>query len=689
MEERPVVPDTVLPQVWVRPVRPEEYPDFAARRARPVTRGDLDDSFHTVALRGFEYDRSPVAPPETYRLVRLSETLDLWTKTHDFGRVVWPMWPFLYAQNWREAIDELAARQLFLFDIWAYCPSGPLERFEWSEYRASDEVHRYLLDKLGPRFLGYDNGEQDGRYIGGYAKLVCPAPATRRQGYEAFRQYFVQLGNDLQNYLVALHSLTFPHYFASWDNHRLIGTESAQGLPSVPMWYAFVRGAGKQYGLLWFGNASVWNRWGAKDLSDPDAEDTDAPGFLSGPTAGTSLSLLRRLWYVLVMYGSVLMGYEAGHLCNSHAGIFARDPERTPALTEIGRIQLEATRWCESHPDRGEQHTPIALLWDYYTGWAPPRHLYTSDTYLVWGNMPYEKGDHQIDLFLRELYPRYEDAGFYHNEQGFLTATPCGDSFDVLLSDARPEVLARYPCVVLLGETRLEGDLLAKLADYVAAGGHLVAWVDQLGPEADRLFGVAVGGHASANHALLPGNAWPVNEASFRYRELTVSAGAEILAATRQGAPLALRRPGPAGGSCLLFASEFGLTDALLPPHRVVNEVDQPLASPYALLEHVKALLLPALRAHNLVRVEGPPVQYFCNVTARTDRLLVTLCNNGPEPWEGSVRPKNARAIRAIDWMSDRPLEGGEAVRVTVPSLDVVVVELILDRPAFVARGVG
>ncbi|MBM3495806.1 MAG: hypothetical protein FJX72_16000, partial [Armatimonadetes bacterium] len=290
-----------LPRAWVRPVQPEEYPGFAERRARPITRGDLDNEFHTVGLRGFEFDRPPVAPPDKFRIVRIKETLDLWTKTYDFGRIVWPMWPFLYAENWRDAIDEIAARGLYVFDIWAYCPSGTLERYEWSEYRATDEVHRYLIEKLGPRFLGYDNGEQDGRYIGGYAKLVCPGPMTRQQGYEAFKQYFDQLGNDLQNYLVSLNSLTFPHYFASWDNHRMLGAETAQALPSVPMWYALIRGAGRQYGLLWFGNASVWNRWGAKSLANPDADDTDAPGFWSGPTAGTSLGLLKRLWYVLVM----------------------------------------------------------------------------------------------------------------------------------------------------------------------------------------------------------------------------------------------------------------------------------------------------------------------------------------------------------------------------------------------------
>jgi hypothetical protein len=679
--------NAALPQVWVRPVNPEEYPGFAARRARPITRADLGDRFHTVGLRGFEFDRPPAPPPESFRIVRLKETLDLWTRSYDFGDIVWPMWPCFYAENWRELVDELAARELYLFDIWAYCPSGLLEKYEWSEYQASDELHAALLEKLGPRFLGYDNGEQDGRYIGNYAKQVCPAPMTRRQGYEAFKQYFDQLGNDLQNYLVALNSLTYPHAFASWDNHRMIGTESAQALPSVPMWYAFVRGAGKQYGLLWFGNASVWNRWGAKSLADPDAEDTDAPGFLTGPTAGTSLSLLKRMWYVLVMYGSVLMGFEAGHMRHTHPAIGTTEPGLPEEPTEIGQIQLDGTRWCAEHPDRGELHTPVALLWDVHAGWAPSRHLYTSDTYLVWGNMPYEKGDHQIDLLFRELYPHYEDAGFCHNERGFLTATPCGDSFDVLLTDVGADVLSRYPLVVVLGETRLEGEVLARLRAYVEAGGSVVAWADHLGDDAAGLFGVSVGEAATSNHAIIPGHPWTVNEPAYSYRRLEPTAGVEVLASTRQGAALAVRRRLPGGGSCTLFASEYGLSNPLPAADRIVNEVDQPLLSPYAMLEHVKAILLPALRAHNLLSVHGLPIQYLVNVTERTDRLVVTLCNNTPEPWSGAVRPTSAKVASGLNWMTGDALPAGDAVAVTVQPLDVVVVELFLDRPCFVARG--
>ena len=384
------------------------------------------------------------------------------------------------------------------------------------------------------------------------------------------------------------------------------------------------------------------------------------------------------------MYGSVLMGYEAGHLCHSHASIFVGETGLPPALTDIGRLQLEATHWCQAHPDRGEQHTPVALLWDFHTGWEAPRHLYTSDTYLVWGNMPYEKGDHQIDQVLRALYPRYEDAGFYHNEQGFLTITPCGDSFDVLLSDVSADVLQRYPCVVILGETRLEGVLLEKLTAYVAGGGNLIAWASQLGPEAERLFGVVGGECAIANHAILPDHPWPVNETPFPYRKVALAEGAEAIVSTRQGAPLVVRK-----GACLLFTSEYGLCNVPLKPSQIPNEVDAPLASPYALLEHVRAILLPMLRSFNLVTVEGPPLQYFVNVTAQPDCLFVTLCNNSPEVLQGTIKPKRAAIRSGSNLMTGEPLSPGEEVWLKVLPLEVAVIEMLLDRPVLAPEGLA
>src|SRR6202034_2235905 len=108
----------------------------------------------------------------------------------------------------------------------------------------------------------------------------------------------------LGNKLACLVSCNFGHYFLKQGLYTLIGAETAQGLPNDQLFYSFLRGAGKQYGVLWFGNASVYNRWGSKHYGAAIDDH--------GPTKGTSLSLMKRLMYSQILYNSVLVGFESG-----------------------------------------------------------------------------------------------------------------------------------------------------------------------------------------------------------------------------------------------------------------------------------------------------------------------------------------------------------------------------------------
>jgi len=674
--------------VWNKRVDPASYPWFAERKVKPVTWEDLDNQLHTTALRQFEIERIVDETGKArYRVVRYKETLDLYTKVYDFGRVIWPLYNFVFAENFKEVVDEIANRKLYVFDIWGYVPTcdleSGLESGSCAEYRPPPEAHEYFLRKLGTKyFLGWDNGEQDGRYVGRYAKMFCPAPVTRRQAYEYFMEYFRRLCSDLHDYVISLSSLTFPHYFAHMGNHRLLGAETAQALPSVPMWYAFIRGAGKQYGILWYGNASVFNRWGYynPDLEE-DVRDTRS-GYLTGPTVGTTLSLLKRLWYVELMYNCCMMSIEMGHLSSKRKVVKTVDGKtmEVPALTPIGELHLKAADWMRRHPDLGVMYTPVALILDFYTGWVPPRHLYTSDIYMVWGNMPYGKGDHQIDLFFREVYPGYEDCSFYHNERGFLTPTPCGDIFDVLLSNVEEFVLKRYNAAVILGDTHLEGELLEKIRSFVKAGGSLAVFANQLGEGCEDITGVRLTGRVkTSNHAIITTDDLRVSEPMFKFHELEVVDG-EVLAATRKGEPLVVRRR-ISDAEVFTFASDYGLSERLPLRKPIVNECDRPLPSPYQLLQHVRGILLPWLRDFNLIEVYGQPIQYITSVTDEPTRLLVTLCNNDPMPWSGVIAIKGANIAKATNLMTDEPLPGGPMLRVEVPRLDVMIYELIADRP--------
>ncbi len=107
----------------------------------------------------------------------------------------------------------------------------------------------------------------------------------------------------------ALVSLSFGHYYLKEGLYKLIGAETAQGLPNGQLFYVFIRGAGKQYGVPWFGNASVFNRWGYKTYG---SENSTGPGYHHGPTFGTSLSLMKRLMYSQILYNSMLVSFESG-----------------------------------------------------------------------------------------------------------------------------------------------------------------------------------------------------------------------------------------------------------------------------------------------------------------------------------------------------------------------------------------
>ena len=286
--------------------------------------------------------------------------------------------------------------------------------------------------------------------------MLVPTGADRRQQYFNFQRHFERMGDDLGHKHSTLVSLNFGHYLLKEGTYTLIGAETAQGLPNGQVYYSFIRGAGKQYGVPWFGNVSIFNRWGWKNY---DATGTE--GYKFGPTKGTSLSLMRRLLYSHILYNSVAVGFESAW--------FTKDK-----LSPVGRVQQAAQEWVLAHGQPGTMHTPVALLLDFYSGWSFPRHLYTDKVYRVWGNLPYETGDYLTDAVLDMIYPGYQDSSYYHDESGFQVATPYGDIADCLLSDAPAWLLDRYPVLVVAGRLSGGQEIRDRLQAYLEHGGHLV-----------------------------------------------------------------------------------------------------------------------------------------------------------------------------------------------------------------------
>ena len=165
--------------------------------------------------------------------------------------------------------------------------------------------------------------------------------------------------------------------------------------------------------------------------------------------------------YNHILYNCVFVGFESGWFQTA-----TRCPDRSHTA---GGATMGTGTW----PAR-DMVTPIAVMVDFFSGWSFPRHLYTGNVYRVWGNLPYEPGDYLTDGVLDMLYPGYQDSSYFHDETGFITATPYGDGADCLLSDAPAWLLRQYAVVVIGGQLRGGAEIRDKLMAYVEGGGRLV-----------------------------------------------------------------------------------------------------------------------------------------------------------------------------------------------------------------------
>ena len=463
-------------RIYDRLIDPREHPDDERKAVRPPDWSDFDDRPRLIYITDFTM--------EDNRIAHLTDALDL-VERHGLGDVYKLSYPVIFAENIEDLAAEFERRNLFLFSLYGYVPgSGPVGM--WRQYTAPPEVLRLFEETLGERWLGMENGEQDGRYVGGYASQVIRRGASRLEQYFNFQRHFEKHGDDVGNRMTILVSLNFSHYFAKEGIYTLNGAETGQALPNGQVYYAFIRGAGEQYGLPWIGNASVFNRWGFKSYGASLTEE----GMETGPTKGTSLSLLKRLLYSHILYNSMAVGLDLFLFENDAV---SRAWEHPGTLSPIGKMQQEAGEWLKREGPPGTMVRPVALLVDFFSGWTFPRHLYTQDVYRVWGNLPYEVGDHLTDGVLDMLYPGYQDSSYFHDESGFIAPTPYGDLADCLLSDAEPWLLERYALLIVAGELSGGREIRDKLATYIEGGGHLVITAGNLAALPGGLAGVTTG----------------------------------------------------------------------------------------------------------------------------------------------------------------------------------------------------
>ncbi len=573
------------------PMNPRLHPDDDRRAIKPPDAGTFGNQIQFMALRNLE---------DNYK-----KSLDLYTIKYGLGDIIWPSYPLIYRKDLPEIVQELKKRNLFLFDIWGYVPgSGP--GGYWQAFVVPPKSLELFQQELGDRWLGMDNGEQDGRYVAGFASQMVPQGGKREKQYLNFQNHFQGLTDRLGNKMATLVSLNFGHYFIKEGIYTMIGAETAQGLPNSQVYYSFIRGAGKQYGVPWFGNASVWNRWGWKNYSGITTDN-------GGATEGTSLSLLKRLIYSHIMYDCVAVGFESSFLNNKDE------------LSPIGKIQQSAVRWVKKYGDPGHLYTPVAIMVDFFSGWSFPRHLYTDNIYRVWGNLPYEDGDYLTDNILDMFYPGYQDASYFRDETGFITATPYGDAVDCILSDSPVWLLKQYPIIVIGNQLQPGAEIKDKLEQYVAAGGHLIIMAGSLENMPGGLAGITAGkGETTlkANSLVTYQNKELRESSVFNIKDLYASAYAKTIA-TCAGKTLVIEQRSGLG-KVTAFATPFGISpDPLDLP---VSSVDKSLKTPFPMLNHVKTILGDVFNNTEIFNTGDDLSLITCRKGKK--EYTVAICNN-------------------------------------------------------------
>ena len=601
---------------------PSKHPDYARHAVKSPDASFFGNKVQFISLRDLTGD--------------YKKKLDQWLIKDKLGDILWVSYPLIYQDNLKEIVAEIKKRNLYLFDLWGYVPgSGP--GGYWKQFTIPEGVLELFEEELGDRWLGMDNGEQDGRYVGSFAPRMYPLGIDRKQQYFNFQRHFQEMGNQLGNKMATLVSLNFGHYFLKEGIYTLIGAETAQGLPNSQIYYSFIRGAGKQYGVNWFGNASVWNRWGFKTY-DSNATSIEEDYNSGGPLKGTSLGLLKRLIYTHLMYDCVAVGFEGS----------MRVDEKE--LSPIGQIQQSAVKWLDKYGDPGHMYTPVALMTDFFAGWSFPRHLYSKHAYKVWGNLPFELSDYLTDAILDILYPGYQNASYYRDERGFIAPTPYGDIADCLMSDAPLWIMQQYPVLVIANELRKNQEINDKLNAYVAEGGHLVITAGSLKNMPDGIAGI----HASEKQVVC---SEPVHyhgkcyqeRAPYTLAELVYPAETKIL--QKSGERPAAIELNYGKGKVTVMASLYAVTEQTQCPLPVKVEEEKPLDKPYPILHHTKALMQNIFSSVQLF--ETNPELSLVTCCRDRDEYTVLVSNESWEPKKIVLKAKTGKIVSMRELPTD------------------------------------
>ena len=335
---------------------------------------------------------------------------------------------------------------------------APNESWWRDVYGKEFESHRHLMKPAG--LAGYDR-----------------RPASRKECYEVLKDYFNSRSRDMLNRTISVTGHSHYEAYAGEWGARCIGLEVGENIAFTQSKLAFARGASRQWQRPWSVQVSPWFS-GACTSSGPLRSEG---GGARGLDAGHSLSFYERMWLHAWFAGAAMVTPE-----NSVA-IFFEQAAPPWKLTSHGRKAAEVFRFTREH-ERGVPWTPVAIVLDHLAG-------YNAYMDKPWGILEPTAGDREVrDLFDYQIFPGSDHIHARPDpsnpEASYLRPTPFGEIFDVVLSTASPELLAKYPVILLAGDIQFDDGFVDTLAGALRQGRQVLMAArhrDALGERFGRL----------------------------------------------------------------------------------------------------------------------------------------------------------------------------------------------------------
>jgi len=598
-------------------------------------------------------------------------TLDLNTNPQSSGgfgdqglaNIVWPGAGSALAGNWPALAQLFEARGLPATDLGGFVPGG------MQMYDASAAVNFTIGENiLGDRFLGFDMGEQDVRYLWGYSSdlTLLDGPLSRFEHLVAFRDFSDAIEQRLALKLAALSSSTYAlHHWLKSGLYTLAGSETSQSNGNAQVLYAFVRGAAKSYGTLWYGQVSIFNWFGYKIPGDPSPDSDCVDQSSHSDTCGTSFSLMKRLMYTQLAYNSAYFAYEGQLTYSTNASV----------LTPIGVMQLSARSFyaaaAAASPRSLGVHVPsIALMIDFVGGYVRPcdsrPKTYTAGS---WGAVTWDAADEFTDSVLDTIWPGYRSGALMHDESGYIAPTPFGDAADVLLSDALLSVLSLYDTVILAHRAETDTqDAAARVNSFISSGGNVVATASTLS-DLGGLAGITIGAclplQKGAKFTIADGSADIVETRPLILCAASPPEGTswDVLSTAPNGAPAVVRISSGSGSLLAILIGNYGMSTARddNPPPFYSCSVDEPdsrAAQPALMSDLVRHFIEKSLSTAALFDL-GPSLAWVPSKVAPTSYVL-TITNPTLTQQPLSISSK----IGTINYIEVLPLDESEKTAV-------------------------